>query len=466
MSTLPTSTSVHAPPATGHAIVLGASMAGLLAARVLADHYAQVTVLERDPLPNETAPRRGVPQGRQPHGLLAAGLRTLDRLFPGFGAELVQAGGLPGDSSWNIRWYQVGGFKVRQRSDVHGVLASRPLIEGVVRERVRRLPNVQFRDDVSVQGLLHGEGRVRGVQLEDRRQGRHEELSADLTVDATGRGSRSPAWLRALGYAAPAESVVRIDVTYTSQVYQDAAPQHPDDVNAYIIMEEAPHGKRGGVALSCEHGRWMIGLAGMLGEQPPSDPVGFHAYAQALPSPEIARLIERLTPLGAPVTHHFPHSQRRHYERLTRFPEQYLVMGDALCSFNPIYGQGMTVAALEALALQECLRAGGQVSWQRFFKQAAGVIDIPWTLAVGSDLAYPQVEGPRTVAGRLIQRYVRHVHLAAQHDGQVALAFHQVSNLLRPPQSLFRPAVVGRVLRARLGHPAEGHRTGQHVPAR
>ena len=453
MTTQPPSTSAHPSPAGRHAVVLGASMAGLLAARVLSDHCAQVTVLERDALPGVAAPRRGVPQGRQPHGLLAAGLRTLDRLFPGFRDELVQAGGLPGDSGWNILWFQAGGFKVRHRSDVHGILASRPLIEEVVRERVRRLPNVQIRDEVGVQGLLFDQGRVRGVTLDDRRHGRHEELRADLTVDASGRGSRSPAWLRALGYAEPPESQVRIDVTYTTQMFQAAAPQDPDAVNAYIIMEEAPHGKRGGVALSCERGRWMIGLAGMLGEQPPTDPVGFQAYAQALPSPEIARLIERLTPVGAPVTHHFPHSQRRHYEQLTRFPEQYLVMGDALCSFNPIYGQGMTVAALEAQALQTCLEAKSPALWQRFFRQAARIIDIPWTLAVGSDLVYPQVVGPRTVAGPWIQRYVRQVHLAAQRDGQVALAFHRVSNLLSPPQSLFRPTVLGRVLRARLGYP-------------
>jgi 2-polyprenyl-6-methoxyphenol hydroxylase-like FAD-dependent oxidoreductase len=438
------------------AVVLGASMAGLLAARVLADAYAQVTVIDRDDLPQTPMHRRGIPHGRHIHGLLARGQQALEELFPGFTAELVAQGVPAGDLLANGRLY-FSGHRLRQAHTGLMVLsASRPMLEGHVRARVRALPNVRFIDRCDVVGLATTPDgrRVTGARVLRRADGSAEELlAADLVVDATGRGSRIPAWLEALGYPRPPKEQVRIGLGYATRIYR----QRPGALGGDLAVLQAatPQHPRTGALQVLEGDRWLLTLAGILGDHPPTDPDGFLAFARSLQFPDLYETVRDAEPLDDPVSFRFPASVRHRYERLDRFPDGLLVVGDAVCSFNPVYGQGMSVAALEALTLRRHLQRGIQPQPRRFLRDLARLVDVPWDMAAGGDLVFPGVPGRRTLKVRLVSAYLTRLHAAAAHDAHLATTFVRVAGLVAPPQSLLRPGIVVRVLRNGLG-PAAG----------
>jgi 2-polyprenyl-6-methoxyphenol hydroxylase-like FAD-dependent oxidoreductase len=438
------------------AVVLGASMAGLLAARVLADAYGQVTVIDRDELPEASTHRRGVPHGRHAHALLARGQQALEELFPGLTAGLIAQGVPAGDLLANGRWY-VSGHRLRQEHiGLVSLCVSRPLLEGYVRARVRALPNVGFLDRCDIVGLAATPDgrRITGARVLRRADGGAEHLlGADLVIDATGRGSRTPIWLHALGYARPEEEQVRVGLGYATRTYR--LPPDTLDGDLAVLDATTPEHPRGGALLRLEGNRWMVTLAGMLGDHPPTDPDGFLAFARSLRFPDIYEAIRDAEPLDDPVGFRFPASVRHRYERLDRFPDGLLVMGDAVCSFNPIYGQGMSVAALEALTLRRHLERGAEPQPRRFFGDLARVVDVPWDIAVGGDLAVPGVQGRRSLKVRLVNAYIARLHGAAEHDASLASVFVRVAGLVAPPQSLLRPNVAVRVLWGSL-HPPTG----------
>jgi 2-polyprenyl-6-methoxyphenol hydroxylase-like FAD-dependent oxidoreductase len=420
-------------------------MAGLLAARVLADHFARVTLLDRDVLPHGVAQRRGVPQGQHTHGLLAGGRQALDGLFPGFSRELVEAGAVPGDVVRDVRWFFEGAPLARPASGIDGLMATRPFLEAGVRSRVRAIPNVTVRDGCQVAALSApgSHERVTGVALSTG-----ETLESDVVVDATGRGSRSPQWLQSLGYDAPPEERVEIGLGYTTRFFRREHRHLGGDLGT--VVPPTPEGKRGGVMVAQEGDRWTVTLISHFVEPAPLDLNGFVAYATMLPSPDIHAVIRCAEPIGDGVTSRFPASVRRRYERLSRFPEGFLVMGDAICSFNPIYGQGMSVAALEALALAEVVAHGTRGLGPRFFKKAAPIVDTPWMTAVGNDLRMPETVGPRSVGVTLINGYMARLHRVAHTDAALAVTFMRVANLLAPPADVLKPSSAWRVLRGTL----------------
>ena len=215
------------------------------------------------------------------------------------------------------------------------------------------------------------------------------------------------------------------------------------------IAGAPPHG-RNGVVLPWEDDRWIVTLGGFNGDFAPLDPAGFVEFARGLPTPEIYNLIKDAEPLTEPLPYRFPANQRRRYERLTRFPDGYLVFGDAICSFNPVYGQGMTVAANEAVVLQECLAHGSGQLARRFFKNVSPIVDGPWSVAVGNDLQLPHVEGRRTRMDRFINWYIGKVHVAARQDAMVSLGFLRVVNMIAPATCLLHPRMALRVLRGNI----------------
>jgi 2-polyprenyl-6-methoxyphenol hydroxylase-like FAD-dependent oxidoreductase len=438
-----------------HAVVIGASMGGLLAARALADYYEQVTVLERDVLPPAGEQRKGVPQGRHTHLLLARGLETMEAFFPGLTEELVALGAVYEDLREKSVWHQAGGYYCQFKSGLKGIWISRPLLEGHVRARLTALPNVCITGGCDVLGLAvtPDHTQVTGVRLIPRQAGSTEEiLSADLVVDASGRGSRARAWLQSLGYTPPQELLVRVNAAYASRVYR----RKPQQMNGHLgaLIAAAPHNPRGGVMVAQENDRWIVTLFGYFENKPPTEEREFVEFARTLEAPDIYHVIKDAEPLGEIIPATMPGSQRYLYEHLSRFPEGFLVTADAICSFNPIYGQGMTVAALDALALHECLWAGTQNLAQRFFQQASETIDIPWQIAVGNDLRFSQVEGERTPRTKFLHWYINKLHIAARRDPTVALAFYKVTNLIASPSSLLHPLLALRVLRGNL-HPPQ-----------
>ncbi len=433
----------------GRAVVLGGSMAGLLAARVLSEFFGQVTVVDRDPLPAIGEHRRGVPQGRHVHALHPRGAMVLDDLFPGLMARMAEHGAVWGDPTGTGRW-QLSGHRFRKAdSGLLGMAAGRPFLEGHVREAVRALPDVRLLTGHDIDGLVVVDGRrVTGVRVTDRGSaGRVETLPADLVVDATGRGSRTPRWLQELGFAAPPEERVEVGLGYVSRVYRlRPGALGTDNVIVTGATAERP---RGGVLAVMEGDRHIVSLFGLVGDHPPTEPAAFEAFAAGLAFPDIAEALRGAEPLTEPVAFRFPASVRRRYERLHRFPEQFLVVGDAVCSFNPVYGQGMTVAGLEAVALHRMLRRQGTVDAGRYFRTIARLLDVPWNVAVGADLALPQVPGRRTAKVRLVNAYIAQLHAAAESDAALATAFVRVVGMLDRPETLLRPDRVLRVLRAR-----------------
>lgn len=430
----------------GHAIVIGASVGGLLAARALADHFVSVTVIERDTFPAAGENRKGVPQGRHAHALLSAGREALEEFFPGFTTELVQQGAITGDPTLLARRFISGSYHCQFRSGATSLYASRPRLEAHIRARVQALPNVQIVENCAVLGLVSSAdlSPITGIRLVRRSAGNREEtLTADLVVDASGRGSQTPAWLEALGYPKPEKEEVRVGVTYVSRVYR-RLPHHLDGALIANITPLPPN-KRMGVIIAMEGDRWLVTLVGYLGDQPPTDPQGFVEFAKTLPAPDIYGVIKEAEPLSDPLPAKYPASVRRRYEKLARFPEGYLVFGDAISSFNPTYGQGMTVAAQEAMALRSCLAEGHDQLAKRFFRQASKLIDNPWRIAVGSDLRFDEVEGKRTPVSRLINRYLTSFHRAAQYNPELVMAFGRVANLKASPASLLKPSVMGKV---------------------
>ena len=437
-----------------HAIVIGASMAGLLAARVLSDAYDRVTVLDRDRLPASLSEnRRAVPQGLHAHGLQPGGQLAIERLFPGFREEAIGAGALP-LSGLDMRM-NIGGNDIRRvKVDGEFAVASRPLLEGLVRRRVRAIENVAIRDFHAVSGLVADGGRVVGVKSYDRAPGGEERtLRADLVVAASGRGGKVPAWLEQLGYGKPVEERIGVDVVYASRQLRRPEGSLGDD--RLVLSGATPQRPRCMALVAEEDGRWNLTLQGYGAEhRPPTDDEGFLAFLATVAEPDVLAELERAEPLSKISTYSFPASLRRRYDRMKRFPDGLLVMGDALCSFNPIYGQGMAVAALEAVALQDCLRDGDRRLTKRFFKAAMGPVEHAWKLAGGSDLEMPEVQGRAALPDRIIGRYSSRLLAVAAHDDVVARTFFEVMGMLAPPTSILRPAVARRVLRRGATRPA------------
>jgi len=444
-----------------HAVVIGGSMAGLLAARVLSEHFAQVTVLERDAVQDEPQSRKGQPHTRHLHGLLAKGLEVMANYFPDLLDSLQGNGALVADMGAGMRWYAYGGYRLQVEAGMRGALMSRPLLEWQIRRCVAALANVRIVDECDVEGPLFStdKRRVTGVQVTLRAQGNQPHMfPADLVVDASGRGSASPKWLQAAGYARPVESEVKINMGYATRLYR----RRPNDLQgAALIMvtAEGPDDKRSGMIFPIEGDRWIVTLGGINGDHPPLDEQGFLAFARSLPAPDVYRLITKAEPISGITPHRFPSSLRRHYEKMPSFPEGYLVLGDAICSFNPVYGQGMTCAAMEVEALDQLLSRRLNTRFGKhhpgsldglaleFFTQAGKIVDNPWQMAVGADFRFPGTEGKKAASVDFINAYVTKVHRATHHDPVVQKEFLKVMNLMQPPSSLFHPKVLVRVLR-------------------
>jgi 2-polyprenyl-6-methoxyphenol hydroxylase-like FAD-dependent oxidoreductase len=431
-----------------HVVVLGAGLAGLLAARVLADAYDRVTVVERDPLPETAAHRKGVPQGRHAHLLLPRGTQILDELFPGLLDDLV-AGGAPVIRDLGEIRFSPGGHRLRLQGHPPWATtcqASRPYLEVQVRARVLALPTVEVVDRCEVVGLVvtAARDRVTGVRILRGANGVEETLRANLVLDATGRGGRAAAWLATIGYDLPPQEQLPVHVKYATRHLR----LRPDALSdqKFVAIGAQPDRPTGLVLIAEEQDRWVLTLIGYDRHHPPADPEAYLAFVQTVAPPDVFAAIRDAEPLDDIVTHRFPANLRRRYEQLRRFPAGLLVFGDALCSTNPSYALGMSVAALQAVALRDSLACDDSDLARRFFRAAAKPIDMAWQLTVGSDLALPHVQGPRPMPARVINAYLNRVLTAAERDRVVAEQFLRVAALQDPVTRLFRLPTALRVL--------------------
>ncbi|MFY2562927.1 FAD-dependent oxidoreductase [Corallococcus terminator] len=434
----------------GGAVVIGGSMAGLLAARVLADHFERVILVERDLRAEGPVPRKGVPQGPHLHVLLDTGRRILDRYFPGLFEQLQTQGAELIDSSRDVAWHHFGVWKLRYTSGIPLLICTRTLLEWSVSCRVKALANVEVREGCSIEGLLTDERqhRITGVRVKSA-QG-EEQWDADLVVDASGRGSRMPQWLEALGHARPEEEQVQVDLAYTSGLFEPP-PHFQHDWKALMLYPRPPSTWRAGFISSVEGGRWLVTLNGYFGDHAPTEPEGFLEFARSLSRPDLYGYLREARPLGPLTRHKVMDSRWRHYERLSRFPEGLAVLGDAACAFNPIFGQGMSVAGLGAELLDTCLqehsRLGALTGFARRFRQGlAEVIRLPWFLSTSMDLQYTQSTGKRVPGLGALHWYVRRLMERMSSDAGVHRQFNRVLHLQTGLGAVLQPSVALPVL--------------------
>lgn len=438
-----------------HALVIGGSMAGLMAARVLSTHFERVTLIERDTFADTPTARKGVPQGRHLHGLLKRGKDILEELFPGLSTTLMNAGAVSCEFGHDVYWHHFGGWKMDcgEGRGISSIFLTRPLLELEVRRRVLALGNVRIMDGHEVKGLTSAGRRVMGALVRPHGGGDETNVAADLVADASGRGSSILRWLDAIGRSRPEESTVKVKVGYTSRIWR-RPPEGTYPWKALYVIGGPAERHRLGAVMPIEGERWISVVAGQLEDYPPDDEEGMLAFARGLPVPDLANALSRAEPLSEISTYRFPSHQRRHFDRMKDFPEGLVVLGDAACSLNPIYGQGITTAALGALSLRECLverrlQGGGVEGLSQRFQQAlARVSDLPWMMSTGEDFREPAVQGDRPLGYGVLSWYTAQIHRAVHHDPVVLSAFLRVMNMVSPLSELLSPAVALRAIAA------------------
>jgi 2-polyprenyl-6-methoxyphenol hydroxylase-like FAD-dependent oxidoreductase len=438
------------------AVVIGAGMGGLAAAGALAGYFERVTVLERDRLSNQPVPRAGTPQSRHLHGLLPGGQRALNDLFPHFTQDLLDAGAVQLRMASEIRmeFPDLGALPSRDFGWLfYG--ASRPLIELTTRRQVERLTNVTVRSKCRVIEITAAPDgtTVTGVRYESP-DGGQETLAADLVVDASGRGALTVARLRSSGLPLPDEIIIGVDLHYTTATF--VIPEHASTTWRGIATQpHAPERSRGGYMLPIEGNRWVLTLTGRLDERPPAEPDGFMDYAQRLETQTIYNAVKHADRQGGFERFAYPASAWRRFDRLDAFPRGLLPIADSICRFNPVYGQGMSVAAQEACLLGRLLARqatdGDPLAGlaPAFFAESLPLVEAPWNMSAVPDLIYPETRGDRPADfedqldynGALMRAAMRHHH--------VHRLLAEVQQLLKPPSVLRDPAV-DRLVQAEL----------------
>jgi 2-polyprenyl-6-methoxyphenol hydroxylase-like FAD-dependent oxidoreductase len=452
---------------------MGGSIAGLLAARVLLDHFDHVTLLERDSFPDQPVPRPGVPQGHHVHVLLMQGQQILEKLFPGIVQDLIDAGALPMDWIADWKFLSLGGWLEQHESGLAGLCCTRLLLEWHVRQRLVQNQRLHVRSGCAVQDVLfcaEPQPTVTGVRVRSREENNNDQASdgqtsevipANLVVDATGRNSKLPAWLAALGYDAPPETTVNSFLGYASRWYR-----HPQGAIAPGLLIAPCPGEttRGGVCYPIEGDRWIVTLSGIAGDHPPNDDAGFLDFAKSLRDPSVYDLIQSAEPYSPIHCYRRTENQWRHYEQLDTMPQGIVALGDAVCCFNPVYGQGMTAAAIGAVTLSECLQQAqtsqshaspsSHRGWERTFqKRLAKALETPWLMATGEDFRWDTTEGKRPGwFANTLQGYFDRILKLSETNADVHRAFIEVAHLVKPPTALFSPKMVWQVLRTASPH--------------
>ena len=433
------------------AAVLGAGMTGVLAARVLAEYFDTVFLMERDELPRQAEPRKGLPQGRHAHVLMSGGVRAVEAILPGTTERWLAAGAhrigllsgyvllLP--DGWVRRW----------PGEQFVISCSRALLDWVIREQVLADPRIVTRQPVDLLGLTGDDGRVTGISWHDRNSGQDHHTDVDLVVDATGRGSRATRWLADLGYGQVHDQVVDSGLVYATRLFR--APGNAGHGFPVVNVQADPNsGTPGQTAalMPIENGQWLVTLSGTRGGEPTADPDRFVDFAKSLRHPIVGELIARAEPLGPVHLTRSTANTRHHFDKLPRWPDGFVVIGDAVASYNPVYGHGMSVAARGVLALRDRLArdgmrpAGAATALQRTVTRLT--LDA-WNQATATDARFPGAIGPRpTIVDRVVRRYMERLLATAASRPDVAEAVVEVFTLSAPANRLLAPSVALRGL--------------------
>ncbi|MCF8467427.1 MAG: FAD-dependent monooxygenase [Sneathiella sp.] len=432
------------------AVVIGSGFGGLLAGRVLSDYFREVVIVEKDEEPTNSLPRKGVPQGRHIHVLLNAGEQVMEDLFPGVRDDLLRAGSKTAVLGKDVRWHLAGKWMPPFEGGMMTFFQSRPMLEFVLRLRVSNIDNISFLYSKRSLNFRFSTDRkkLEAVVLKDVKTGIENEEKADFFVEAAGAGTDLLKQLAASGYPVPSESVVEPDFAYSSGLFK-IPEDWPDTWKSILIYPKAPNDTRGGAFVPVEDGNWMVTAAGYSGDYPPADLMGFLDFLKSLPKPDVFDAVSRAELIGEIEAFKFKKGVRRHFEDLKKFPDGLVALGDAVCRANPFFGQGITVAALEARSLQKNLErvrtSEGVVpsDFARvFFQDVAKILNVSWEMAVGEDFKYPETRGKRP-ARFAVSRWFKDRIMAA-NDPEVAKQFYKVMHFVDKPTKLLTAQMLYR----------------------
>jgi flavin-dependent dehydrogenase len=443
------------------AVVIGGSIAGLTAARVLSDHFDKVTVIERGPMADGVEFPKGVPQSRHPHILLIRGERILEDHFPGFKQDLIDGGAKVMNFGRDLKMRFPGGWLPQYQTEMQGIAASRKLIDFTVYQHVAQIPNINFKPDSEVVSICTDDDnrRVIGVQIHNRADGRVEDVPAELIVDASGRNSKAPHWLAQLGYAAPEDNVVNAFPGYASRIYE--IPKNFDKGwKTMYIMPNPPEVTRGAIIIPMEGDLWHVTLIGMNRDNPPTDEAGFMKFARSLVSSDIYDALNAAMPVSPIWGYRRAENRMRRYDIMEKYLEGFVALGDAVYALNPVYGQGMTLASIASTILDQCVAEQAALGQgddftgmaEKFQKMLSKELVMPWQTATNEDMRWPETEGKQDLdaASRFIGRYFNLVLQAMPHSVKVTDAFFHVQHMIAPPTILMHPVIMFTVLKTNL----------------
>jgi 2-polyprenyl-6-methoxyphenol hydroxylase-like FAD-dependent oxidoreductase len=435
-------------PLAARAVVIGAGLGGLTAAKAIAPHFASVMVLDRDALPDEPAPRPGAPQGRHLHGLLPGGLNALETLFPGFRLDLESAGATRVGCVQDFRIERPGYDPFPQRDFGYDIFSlSRPLLERLCRRRLEEEPNVEVlprRRVVDLTPAASGPPAVCGVVCREA-DGRTRSIASDLVIDASGRGSPTMAFLAGTGLPKPAETEIPANIAYATAQFELWDP--PSDWRMLLHVARVPLTTRSAFMQPIENGRWIASLGGAQEDAPPGDIDGFMAFAKSLRTPTFYEAIKDAKLVGGIDRYQFDCSLRRDFAQ--GFPRGLVPVADSVCRFNPVFGQGMSVAAMEAVALGRLLgeRRGLPDPLDglpdAFLSEIRELIDAAWASVASGFAAMKDGSPPADFAAKM-QYAAALVRLMAE-DAEVHKLVSAVNSLLKPYSLLSDPELVSRV---------------------
>lgn len=435
---------------TRTALIAGGSIAGLATARALSSRFDRILVVDADKLDHDGIARKGTPQANHVHGLLKGGADALTRLVPDLPDRLMAAGAVSCNFSQEVRWYLNGGWMPRFDGAMRIYFQTRPLLERCLREAVRETSNVEIIESCRVEDFVMDESRGRVVAARLKHQnGEAETVPADFFIDAMGRGSFFPRWLKREGFGAVPEDHIRVNLGYASCLLQ--LPDAPRDWKSILIYPTGPEEIRGSTLVKVEDDKWLLTLAGYHDEHPPADVEGFLAFAKSLPRPDIYEAVRDARFMSEIRLHRFPSGQWRHYDALASFPLGILSVGDSNTSLNPLFGQGMSVAALSALALHDLAsavdfaKAGDLEQLRRqYFAALRRIFATPWDLALGQDFRYPKTEGPCPL--RLPVMNALKSLIMSSRSTEVIENFYEVVHLVKKQSSFYNPRWLPKLL--------------------
>lgn len=446
-------------PGKRHAVVIGGGMAGLFAGRILAAYVDHVTIIERDHYPDTPSNRKSVPQALHLHNMVNQGWAIMEQMYPGLGSELVNAGAVTINWPADLMWLGRTGWSPRFDAGIRTYSCKRPMLEWHIQRRMAQSSRVTFLEGYTATELLwSADARsVQGVRIKPydgeapHADAPTTDITADIVVDAGGRLSQTPRWLAEKGYATPREEAVKAYVGYSTRYYRLKPGDEGPDWKVLLEQSRPPHLNRAAGLFRVENGEWVLTLVGMgTNDHPPTDEEGFQQFMQTLPSPALYDFIQTLEPSSPIYSYRVPQNRLLHYEELRRWPERLLVLGDAVCLFNPVYGHGISVIAQSIVALEQCLyeqsrsRTNGSLNGlgQRFQQRLAKVLNDPWMFTVGEDLRYPTTEGgKRDIFTQMLHFYIDGVMMYALQSPSAHRTLIQVMHLVKPPTAFLRPDI-------------------------